>query len=384
MDVFLEENQSVILNPEERNWLLGNPGVLGELLVSSEGNGQGQLSQAYIDQFIGVCTDLQLDSENARWLLSENQVLQNIDTFFAEYDQEGLALEYTKFLFQNGEEWRDDMRDGVVNPFQEYASNLAILESLRNTDQTEIENGIEILDSYLYGTPQVPSGIPFGGSDINPVGDADLLHGYDGDISILTEENQEEAQRPLSTQERRMERLMFIGTFFDADLAGVSDEYLELFRVNDSNERMYYNETLSEKMMETPSMRNWLKNYGFRLNNELRDAEGDINAIVSPTGVDRPSLNDSYASIILINDTHQTEMYRLDSYNFDAETGRWSCYFVVNVVDHFGLDDDDVVDFQDHFPGGNGFIAWWTLQHRHDWRPFNTDIWFVVQLGGQI
>ncbi|MCB0638660.1 MAG: hypothetical protein KDC54_18645, partial [Lewinella sp.] len=60
------------------------------------------------------------------------------------------------------------------------------------------------------------------------------------------------------------------------------------------------------------------------------------------------------------------------------------CHFVINVIDHFGLDDGDVIQYQDHFPGGNGFIGWWTLQHRYGWAPFRTDIWFVVRLGGQI
>lgn len=88
MDAFLEDNQSVILNPEERNWLQSHPGVLGELLVVSEANGQGQISQAYIDQFIRVASNLQLDDENARWLLYENQVLQTINTFLEENEND--------------------------------------------------------------------------------------------------------------------------------------------------------------------------------------------------------------------------------------------------------------------------------------------------------
>ena len=84
LNIFTEENDEVTLTDAENSWLSNNPGVLGELLTSSAANGQGQLSQDYIDQFISVCTTLQLDSENARWLLYNSQVLSDLQSFIDE------------------------------------------------------------------------------------------------------------------------------------------------------------------------------------------------------------------------------------------------------------------------------------------------------------
>lgn len=108
--------------------------------------------------------------------------------------------------------------------------------------------------------------------------------------------------------------------------------------------------------MNSTPMRNWLREYGRAINIELQETSGDINTIDLPE-INRTTLNETWALTILINDTQEINVSRLDSYNFNPETGEWDCYFVVNVIDHFGLDSQDVIDFQDHFPGGNGFVA---------------------------
>jgi len=137
--------------------------------------------------------------------------------------------------------------------------------------------------------------------------------------------------------------------------------------------------------MNSTKMRNWLKRYGKAINDRLATTGGDINAVFPPPTLnDRVALNENHSLTILINDTQVTNVFRLGSYNFNPQTGQWNGHFLVNVVDHFGLDDGDVIDFQNHFPGGAGFVSWWALQHRRGWWPFRTDIWFVVQLSGQI
>lgn len=319
--------------------------------------------------------------EDRMFLLENSDVLWETYVFLAENPDDELAEAYVDFLLEEKDEL-EDLGMTILNPFEEYANNLAILESATVPVQTEIENGIEILDSYLYGFPGVPTGTPLGGSSPNPHGGPDLEFGTDGDLSILTSDNQFKASLPPNVQERRMKWLFFVATFFDAAGDAVADDYLAQFH---ENEVVFdhYNETLSTMVMNSTKMRNWLKSYGARLNEVLISTGGDINE-VDAFEIDRTSLNETYALTILINDTQKINVFSLDSYNFNSETGEWDCYFVINVIDHFGLDDGDVIEFQDYTPGGNGFIAWWTLQHRYGWAPFRTDIWFVVRLGGQI
>lgn len=173
-----------------------------------------------------------------------------------------------------------------------------------------------------------------------------------------------------------------MGTVFDGAGKTVADDYLEQFHENEAVFD-HYNETLSTMVMNSTKMRNWLKLYGDELNDKLIATGGDIDGVDAPV-INRTSLNETHALTILINDTQEINVSRLDSYSFNAESGEWDCYFVVNVIDNFGLDDGDVIEFQNYIPGGNGFVAWWTLQHRYGWAPFRTDIWFVVRLSGQI
>jgi len=325
---------------------------------------------------------VQFSEEEIQWLLENPDVAVEISEFLEEYPNGELPIAYVKFVLESREVWGDVGLD-ILNPFEDFANNLAILESETTPPQTEIQNGIEIYESYLPSNPQTPIGDPFGGSDINPIGGPDLDFGTDGDLSILTPSNQEKAQLPANVQENRMEWLFYMATFLDGSGEIVADDYLAEFHENEAVFD-YYHETLSEMVMNSTQMRNWLKIYGKGLNDGLIETGGDINGIVDPVIVNRPSLNESHALTILINDTQVTKVYRLDSYNYDEQTGEWDCFFLVNVIDHFGLDDGDVIEFQNHFPGGNGFIAWWALQHRYGWAPFKTDIWFVVHLGGKI
>jgi hypothetical protein len=323
-----------------------------------------------------------LSNEEVIWLLNNKDFTLESFSFLAEYPNGELPIAYVKFVLESRDVWGDVGLD-ILNPFEEYANNLAILESESTLPPQEIQNGIEIFTSYLPGYPQTPIGAPFGGSDVNPIGGPDLDFDTDGDLSILTPGNQEASQLPADVQDNRMEWLFYMATFLDASGESVADDYLAEFHENEAKFD-YYNEQLSTMVMNSTQMRNWLKTYGKDLNDELIETEGDIDEVIAPSDVSRPALNESHALTILINDTQKTNVYRLDSYNYDTQTGEWDCHFLVNVIDHFGLDDDDVIDFQNHFPGGNGFIAWWALQHRYGWAPFRTDIWFVVHLGGKI
>ena len=222
----------------------------------------------------------------------------------------------------------------------------------------------------------VPS--PFGGSDVNPNGGPDLIAHINRDYTIFEPINQGPAIMPIPGQKLKMKALFFMATFPNGSGQTVAKDYLQQFHENPSVFN-YYNPILSTMTMNSTKMRNWLKDYGFELNDRLAFNSGNINNVV-PVVIPRVALDENNSFTILINDTQETKVYRLDSYTIDPQTGKWDCYFLVNVVDHFGLDDDDAVDTQYLL----GFVAWWALQHRRGWWPFRTDIWFVAHLSGDI
>lgn len=128
----------------------------------------------------------------------------------------------------------------------------------------------------------------------------------------------------------------------------------------------------------------WLKNYGKDLNDELKLTNGVINNIIGVVSNNTVKLNDSKSLTILINDTQKTYVYIVDNhYIFNPSTGYWEATITVNVTDNFGLDDGDVIDFWYHI-GGPGFVSWWILQHRKNYWPFQTDLWFTVKFNGNI
>lgn len=72
---------------------------------------------------------------------------------------------------------------------------------------------------------------------------------------------------------------------------------------------------------------------------------------------------------ILINDTEYTEI-QLDDFHIDWD-GKRIAIVSVAIHDHFGLDKEDVLSYQ---YSQVGFAAWWILQHKRAYVPFETII----------
>ncbi|WP_376717536.1 DUF3289 family protein [Mucilaginibacter terrae] len=51
--------------------------------------------------------------------------------------------------------------------------------------------------------------------------------------------------------------------------------------------------------------------------------------------------------------------------------GYWSATLDITIHDHFGLDKIDALTYQKYH---YGFADWWILQHKRDYRPFETVI----------
>jgi hypothetical protein len=117
---------------------------------------------------------------------------------------------------------------------------------------------------------------------------------------------------------------------------------------------------------------------------ELKKANGNI---LSTNEIDMQKLRPKFSSLhhkfhglqILINDTETTNIMMYD-YTIDSN-GNWEAEVVFEITDHFGLDKNDVLTYQTTH---RGFVAWWALQHKRDYKPFLTKIYVTRKLKGKI
>lgn len=84
-----------------------------------------------------------------------------------------------------------------------------------------------------------------------------------------------------------------------------------------------------------------------------------------------PAFNGMYNKFhglkILINDTEYTEI-QLEDFHIDAN-GKRIAFVTVTIHDHFGLDKNDALNYQND---SSGFASWWVLQHKRAYVPFET------------
>lgn len=62
----------------------------------------------------------------------------------------------------------------------------------------------------------------------------------------------------------------------------------------------------------------------------------------------------------------------------------WKACLYVEVIDNFGLDDNDIKKFQSNLLVGRSFAAWYILQQRKGFRPFQTKIKMMYCIEGNI
>ena len=169
-------------------------------------------------------------------------------------------------------------------------------------------------------------------------------------------------------------------------LQSVGNDFINKFRHNDAVGD-YHHSTLSSKVSNTKVMKNFIKEFGKKFNDELQLNGGNVNGILGvnmPQSL-RPKFNSNWHKAqgytILINDTEQTTVYQMADFQINLSTGDWTGSFFFEVTDHFGLDKSDALTYQKVH---NGFAAWWLLQHVRNHIPFKTKIWIVVKLKGKI
>lgn len=70
--------------------------------------------------------------------------------------------------------------------------------------------------------------------------------------------------------------------------------------------------------------------------------------------------------------TEETDII-IDNYRY-LGNGKWYADITAVIHDHWGLDKNDALKFQNKPVVGDGFAAWWLLQHTRGYQPFVTTV----------
>jgi len=177
-----------------------------------------------------------------------------------------------------------------------------------------------------------------------------------------------------------MSSLMHTFSIFDGGLRGVGDDMVQKFKNKSGG--IYSDATLNQRVAESSTFKNFIIDFGIMLNQSLASANwnianvGEIDIPLAKRPVFNGLRNKFHGLQILINDTEQTEIY-LNGFTINPVTHKWTALITVKIKDHFGLDKNDALTYQDY---NAGFAAWWILQHCRGYVPFETNISFTMSL----
>ncbi len=200
----------------------------------------------------------------------------------------------------------------------------------------------------------------------------DMLSETNGDVTGI---NSSELQKTDNGLFSDMSSLFYWCTYFDNDLRNVGNSMIQKFK--DKTGGTYENDILDQKVASSSSLHNFIINFVNILENTLESAGGNIDNIENiDLGEMRPKFNGEYNKFhglqILINDTEYTEI-ELDGFRVSSD-GKRTAIITLIIHDHFGLDKNDALSYQDEPIVGDGFAAWWILQHKMAYKPFETII----------
>jgi hypothetical protein len=275
-----------------------------------------------------------------------------------------------------------------------FCSQLSELLNAPSQEVGLISNGIEICDIYVPGNEIVPSTLVFETryrfphhppNQIAP----DLQYGTDGDSKMISFLNRGQLTWSNELLENNMLDLLHFAS--GGEYQTVADKFMQRFVSGVGG--FYDDPDISELIMQTNEVKNKVKTFGLDFQIKLEEVNGQIELISSEILPNDLRYIFSAANgylfkgpTILINDVSQVR-YHLQSFDIDT-VGNWQGIFYVEVVDHFGLDNNDpnhrlkrVFTYQFL---NDGFASWWILQHRRNYKPFRTKIKFVICLEGNI
>ena len=327
---------------------------------------------------------LGLNQGEVNWLLSQHDVAWGINDFLDTYGNNADSDEYANYMIDIMSISTEVDLNGLVDAYEWKLLLDNPASAPAEEDVQEIQNGIDILASWIPTDPPISSYIggvpPRGNLEDLTFGTNANTEGIDEDMVALSNAGDDDGLF------NEMTDLFHLATTFDLDLRTVGDNFIYLFKINVAVSD-YHHPTLSEHVKNTNVMKNFIKRFGARLNDELQVNGGDINSIleIQMPLLERPIFNSTWHKVtgytILINDTEQTTVNQMTNFQINQSTGDWSGSFFFEITDHFGLDRADALKYQGI---NDGFAAWWLLQHDRGFIPEKTKIWVVATIKGKI
>jgi hypothetical protein len=245
-----------------------------------------------------------------------------------------------------------------------------------------VDNGITIISKYVPTT--VPTGRLIGRFDPRETIDEDMQYSVMDDANIKLSDNLTDDQ-----YFDEMQSLLYFMSVPSTPMRTIVNTYINLFKNKYTGD--YFSADLSTNVMNNKTMVNTIKRFGEDLSTRLSSVNGDIDAIseYQISNLFRPTFNEgsdySQGFTILINDIEKGDVKLVDNtYTYIASTKQWTGTFYFDITDHFGLDKDDAIQYQSIPVYGDGFAAWWRLQHRRSYPPFKTKLRVVATITGKV
>ena len=261
----------------------------------------------------------------------------------------------------------------------------------------EIQNGVDIVlvDASTKNIESLPHAAMY-----KPRGNVDdlrtnqSLEGVDGATGIIEERSQTACWNWMN--------ILGDATSVSASSYGeqASDEYIARFRSNSASD--YTNDKLRIEVQRTPEWKNAVKTFGKNLvsviNKECKanpskcGLASTYNAMKAELPIaQRPKFEvatyGKRALTFLINDTEAT-YFNIERLYVNPSTGRWTATVHMEIIDHFGLDYNDVIAYQDlrikYIKFGKGFSSWYLLQNKYKIKPFRSKLRYKIELAGQL
>lgn len=201
--------------------------------------------------------------------------------------------------------------------------------------------------------------------------------------------------------------LVLSNSFASLNMLSATQEFYNHFIDGDGSD--YWNENLNNNIIALPEVENALKFFGDDFNSRINsDFTFDDISIALSRGAKPKFTNYRFSGYTILLNATESASFRILDWNVNQETGEWTAKVGVEIIDHFGLDRADIDEWQyktwkytgdfvtpqgqvsfEHvyeYPSviGDGFSAWYLLQHKFKNKPFRTVIRFTADIRGNV
>jgi len=244
----------------------------------------------------------------------------------------------------------------------------------------DVQNGISISNTIIPTSsfdPRVQNYSTAIGESPSRGNTEDLTFGTNGNDEGIIGENYSN-----STLWNTMSELFNLTSIADSEMEQIGDSYINHFQSNLGT--TLFSPAFSARVANHPSVKNYLKDFGKRFEDQICGTNCSPDNGFIDMGSSRPIFNTLYDLThgfqILLNDTESTQI-KMKEFDFNQTNGDWSAEIMVTINDHFGLDKNDALTYQNKH---QGFASWWRLQHMKGYKPFKSKIIFFTQINGNI